>query len=178
MIRMSSDDFDRLSHTSARWGSDVGWRGDLQSWRFEPLTDGEDIQWDLAYVYWLGMEFANVILARAFLESQEFSYQVLFDEVENPESSYVIVTDYETKTWAEHRERVAKAPHGPLTPLPYALEFRMDYSWSDKVRYWRGRTGRLYEDHHGWLTHADCAGELPVLAAAYFDGPLTEESAP
>lgn len=102
-IDMNEEDFARLAYTSMQWVNPDGTNDWIeQEARFEVVDPrGSEIDWSLGYVFWVGMEYSSVILARAFLESQGARCQVLWDQVENPDPSYMVVTDHVTKTWAD-----------------------------------------------------------------------------
>lgn len=93
-IRMDSSDFEQLCHNSMEWRQGNGSNGWIeQEERFETRSH-EDINWDFKYVFWCGMEWSAVIFARAYLDFIKEDYQILWDCVENPDPSWVIITNY------------------------------------------------------------------------------------
>jgi len=97
-LRINGDDFDRLTLNSMRWSAS-DWYD--QADRFETTSRGEEINWGWTYAYWVGDAWANVILARVYLESIGEPYQVLWDMVENPDPSWVILTNYTAEAWRQ-----------------------------------------------------------------------------
>lgn len=99
-IEMTEDDFERLTKTSMKWQG-LPWAA--QDGRFENCSSGAttdaapDYKWRMAY--WVGDSWLNVILARSYLRAAGEDCEVLWDMVENPECSYVILTNYVTETW-------------------------------------------------------------------------------
>lgn len=85
-IDMSDRDFDLLRRNAMEWCGQ-GW--DALPDRFEYSTEPN---WEYAYAYWVGDSWANVMLARSFLEFHGHAHEVIWDTAENP--SYVILTDY------------------------------------------------------------------------------------
>lgn len=99
-ITMDHKDFEQLAYTSTRWADDTGTnRWMEQADRFELHGDDTEINWTFRYVFWVGDEWVNVMFARAFLDSIGQPYQILWDMVENPDMSWVILTNYSTDVW-------------------------------------------------------------------------------
>ena len=99
-IRMDEEDFEQLSHDSMRWcGADGANDWVTQAGRFELHGGDHEINWQYTYVFWLGEEWASVLLARSYLEAAGQSCQILWDLAENPGPSWVILTDYVTALW-------------------------------------------------------------------------------
>ncbi|MEV7902234.1 hypothetical protein [Streptomyces anulatus] len=100
-IDLTEHDFERLCERSTLWGNFEGGAG-----RFENMTPGkrtEDVdclQW--AYAYEAREAWANVILMRAFLASVGQASEILWDM---DQESYWVLSNYETSTWREMRER-------------------------------------------------------------------------
>jgi len=89
VLEIDDQDFWRLYETRMFWcGGPDNWPA--QSNRFTPTNLAESIDWNYRNAYWMG-EYANVILARAYLVSVGHEYQVLWDDETN---SYVILTDF------------------------------------------------------------------------------------
>ena len=95
-VRMTSGDFDKLCQ-------DVGRTADFTPERASRLltVDGLPLgRWQC--VYWVGDDWVNVLLARAYLEAVGAAYQVADDETvwDNGERlemlGWVILTDYIT----------------------------------------------------------------------------------
>ena len=94
VISMEADDFERLLKSSAdRAAMTIG------PGRFEAGADGEvNADWDWSVIYWLGHDYAAVILARAFLAAYGYRYEVLWDTsrpMDRPQRGWCIITDYE-----------------------------------------------------------------------------------
>lgn len=88
-VEMTNDDFEMLATASMHW---AGQDWETQDGRFIPLPDRDTpIVWTYGYAFWFG-PWANVILARSFLDAKGFAYQVLSDEGSAGEC--VIITDY------------------------------------------------------------------------------------
>lgn len=90
ILDLDAEDFNRLCNNSARWGNNFR---DHES-HFETIGADREISWDWRYAYWVGLEWTSVIFARSYLDSIGQRYQVVWDMVENPDMSYVILTDY------------------------------------------------------------------------------------
>ncbi|MFJ1700468.1 hypothetical protein ACIOHC_36355 [Streptomyces sp. NPDC088252] len=96
-IEMDEHDFQRLTRTSMRWGR--SWA--VQAGRFEHTTKSFDTapSWDWKMAYWVGEDWANVMLVRSFLKAMGADFEVVWDMAENPDMSYLILTDFETESW-------------------------------------------------------------------------------
>jgi hypothetical protein len=114
-IAMNESDFRQLSNVSMRWcypGGRNDWVEKVD--RFEAHGSDKEINWQYHYAFWLGTEWMAVLFARAYLDAVGHSYQVMWDLnpsdvtgdlAENPEPSWVILTDYETSTWTTANNR-------------------------------------------------------------------------
>ena len=94
VIQMDAADFEHLLRESAdRAAMTIG------PGRFEAGTDGEvNADWDWSVIYWLGRDYAPVILARAFLAAYGYKYEVLWDTaapMDQPQRGWCILTDYD-----------------------------------------------------------------------------------
>ena len=97
VIQMDAEDFGRLVRNSCeRSAMKIGAR------RFRTAQDGEVLvispDWDWTAIYWLGHDYAAVILARAFLAAYGCKYEVLWDTsapMDQPQRGWCILTDYE-----------------------------------------------------------------------------------
>lgn len=140
-LSMDEQDFNRLTHASLQWCYPGG-RNDWveQAHRFETLDDSEEINWTYRYVVWVGVDWANVLFARAYLDSIGKPCQVLWDMAFNPDPSWIILTDYATSHWAQHEETAtpevpdtvsdmpspARTDHHPRGALPVPDEHEFD----------------------------------------------------
>lgn len=107
-IQMDENDFDALSSTSMRWAGH-GWEDQIN--RFEGTAEdapGVRPVFSWAIAYWVGDSWANVILARSFLAAMGEESAVVWDDTEPPEypPGYVILTDFETRSWRESKHKV------------------------------------------------------------------------
>lgn len=116
-VNMDEDDFQHLAITSMRWCYPGG-RNDWieQEGRFELHRDDTEINWQYGYAFWLGTEWTTVLLARAYLDTLGHPYQILWDLAENPDMSWVLLTDYETASWAQIDALPPRTPRPPTTP--------------------------------------------------------------
>lgn len=94
VIQMDAEDFGRLvKESSVRAVMRIG------PGRFEAGEDGEvNADWDWTAIYWLGHDYAAVILARAFLAAFGYQYEVLWDTsrpMDRPQRGWCILTDYD-----------------------------------------------------------------------------------
>jgi len=94
VIHMEPEDFEHLLKESAdRAVMKIG------PGRFEAGQDGEvNADWDWSVIYWLGHDYAAVILARAFLAAYGYKYEVLWDTsrpMDRPVRGWCILTDYD-----------------------------------------------------------------------------------
>ena len=97
VLDLSEADFERMTLTSMEW---AGHSWESQADRFETASQGANAPlWDWDVAYWVGDQWVNVIMCRAFLDAQGHSYEVVWDMVENPDPSFVILTSYRTKSW-------------------------------------------------------------------------------
>ena len=93
-VRITAEDFSYLCEESLPWRDFPQGSG-----RFE----GESVKESGASrvwrrIYWLGQNYANVILARAFLAANGYGCQMLFDAAVHPNgqcAGWVLLTDYE-----------------------------------------------------------------------------------
>jgi hypothetical protein len=81
-MKLTKQDFEMLWDTSMEWGQE--WRA--HEGRFDPPVSYE---WRRAY--WFELSYANLLMARAFLEEQGYKYEVASDEA----GGWVLLTDYE-----------------------------------------------------------------------------------
>lgn len=105
VIRMDDSDFEHLYFTSMEWRHENG-RNDWteQADRFELHGSDTEIDWSFRYAFWVGEEWANVMFARAYLESAGQEYQILWDMVENPDPSWVILSNYISPVWLRAKQ--------------------------------------------------------------------------
>ena len=97
-IEMTGNDFNHLCEGSTFWAKDKDWPAQVRDGRFEHVQRDYDtppqMRWQWAH--WFGNSWANVILARSFLEGQNQEYEILYDLADNYRNGYVILTDYES----------------------------------------------------------------------------------
>ncbi|MEV4575967.1 hypothetical protein AB0K16_22245 [Nonomuraea jabiensis] len=102
-INMTQADFDLLCSNGMHWAG-TDWKA--QAERFENTSKGyqEPPSWSWKYAYWLEDRWADVMMARSFLEAQGATYEVLFDlagGVELPNGhntgAFVILTDFPSR---------------------------------------------------------------------------------
>lgn len=86
VIELDDEDFNRLVTNSMRWARN-GWY--TQPDRFITL-DKSPINWDHQYVHWYS-DTPSMLMARAYLDGLQYSYQVLSDEVGG---DYAITADF------------------------------------------------------------------------------------
>ena len=99
VLRVSDSDFDMLPAGSMAWAG-VDWRA--HQGRFLPFPPNDDpISWHFAHAYWFE-RWADVLMARGFLEAANRDYQILADEgLEGVEPAFVILTNYTSPARAE-----------------------------------------------------------------------------
>ena len=94
VIHMEPYDFQRLLKSSLNRAAMK-----ISPGRFEAGADGEvNADWDWTTIYWLGHDYAAVILARAFLAAFGCKYEVLWDTsapMDQPQRGWCILTDYQ-----------------------------------------------------------------------------------
>ena len=99
-IHMNDGDFEQLAVTSMGW---AGHDWSAQSHRFENWTPGkaftEEPRWDWRMAYWLGENYTTLILAKSYLAAIGEPFEVLWDLAENPDMSYVLVTNFVSPAW-------------------------------------------------------------------------------
>lgn len=119
-VTLDENDFELLAHTSMRWSYPDG-RNDWtqQEGRFFLVKHEEDINWQYRHAFWLGTEWTTVLLARAYLDAVGQPYQVLWDMVENPDMSWVIITDHEPAGWPRAD---ARRPDRPTDTAPASTD--------------------------------------------------------
>lgn len=83
-MKITEKDFDMLTETVMAWkGND--WH--LQNHRFL-----DDVSWEWAVCYWVENQ-ANLILARTFLEQNDYAFEMSYDEAMD---SYILLTNYDS----------------------------------------------------------------------------------
>lgn len=82
-MKLSEQDFDRLWDTSMQWQG-VGW--EAQEGRFDP-----PVSYEWARAYWFELAYANLVMAKDFLDSKGEGYEVSSDEA----GGWVLLTNYE-----------------------------------------------------------------------------------
>ena len=102
-MTITEQDFQFLVTTSMEWEKyDFG--SQVEDGRFEHYvgdTHRAPIRHDWKVAYWLGEDYTTVLFAKAFLDDLGEPYELLWDLVENPECSWVLVTNYLTPTMAK-----------------------------------------------------------------------------
>ena len=81
-MKLTNEDFNRLWDNSMGWGDE--WRA--QEDRFDPPVSYE---WKRAY--WFELAYANLIMAKTYLEEQGYAFEVSSDEA----GGWVLLTNYE-----------------------------------------------------------------------------------
>lgn len=87
-FNMIEEDFDNLCHTSMRWGQD--W--EKQKRRFDP-----EPSFNWGFGYWVS-SYVEVMFCRAYLTTQGFETQTVFDTAIN---SYLVLTDFTSSSWRD-----------------------------------------------------------------------------
>ena len=88
-MMITFDDFELLTETA------MGWKGN--GWESQAERFTADITFDWKVCYWVGNSATAMILARTFLEQNDFSYQESYDE--NMES-FILLTNYDAHNMA------------------------------------------------------------------------------
>ncbi|MFD8497727.1 hypothetical protein [Amycolatopsis sp. NPDC059657] len=91
VIKMDAYDFVQLTEQRRTW---VTWAGASEPDRYEPIRDGDpapSMHWK--YAYWIGLDWASVLLCRAYLESERQPYQIIVDN-SLPPGGYVVLTNW------------------------------------------------------------------------------------
>jgi hypothetical protein len=83
-MKLTEQDFQNLWDTSMAWGSE--WRA--QDGRFDP-----PVSYEWRQAYWFELSYANLVMARTFLESKGEDYEVSSDEA----GGWILLTNYEYK---------------------------------------------------------------------------------
>jgi hypothetical protein len=83
-MKLTNEDFMRLFQTSMEWG--VHW-GKHAS-HFDPKVQSYEWRW----AYWFDL-YANLLFGRQFLEQEEFSFEVVWDEGSD---AWLLLTNYES----------------------------------------------------------------------------------
>jgi hypothetical protein len=102
-VAMDDEDFSHLWHTAMEWaryahGGDGGWAQQIRDGRFE--VGGSADTWPSLgwkWAYWLGSDYAPVILAKAFLAAWGNDCDIVMDAGGSTEPEWVILTDYDWK---------------------------------------------------------------------------------
>ena len=104
-------DFGYLTENSSEWAANAtDWEPKVRAGRFQVSKPGVQTgRWK--YVYWLGGDYAAVIIARAFLAAWGEGCEVAWDTAVHPNGEplgWVIFTDYESPVWQRARESERK----------------------------------------------------------------------
>ena len=105
MYKFTPQDMDQLCSNGGQWGL---W-AKAQEGRFDVMGApyGTEPNYDFKYAHWLDDNWANVILAKMFLEQEGFTYQVLWDNADNTADWWFDrVTALAAKISPENREDV------------------------------------------------------------------------
>jgi hypothetical protein len=97
-VAITAEDFGYLCEESLPWKP--GAAGTIGMDRFE----GDQPSRDWKHIYWLGQNYAAVVLARAFLAANGYECQMLFDAAEHPNGQslgWVLLTDYQHDRWCQ-----------------------------------------------------------------------------
>ena len=92
---MEAADFAELARNSMRWCQDDGtylWEGYERRW--EPYPNGRPLDRSFRHIHWLSDCWANVMLARAYLNALGLPYQIVWDTQPPVVPSWAILTDY------------------------------------------------------------------------------------
>jgi len=110
VLEMDAADFGQLWTEHDRWADcrSAGSAG------FEPVTPDGEISLGWAHAYWVGDEWASVMLARGYLASIGESCQVVVDLRTDTYSPYVILTEYEDPVL--HHAALTRQPGQPGQP--------------------------------------------------------------
>jgi hypothetical protein len=99
-IEMTDADFGRLNITAGQWQGE-GWED--QADRFETLdSDVVEPSWEWKMRYTFGSNWANVLLARAYIEAAGSSFEVIRDVSDGADLSYMILTNFMTERHRKH----------------------------------------------------------------------------
>lgn len=103
-IDLTEQDFSRICERSGSWGP----KFEEQAERFENMTPGkateDEPSYEWSYMHDAAESWTSVILATAFLKASGHDFEILWD---TNQTCYWILTDYETSTWRQMREREA-----------------------------------------------------------------------
>jgi hypothetical protein len=91
IVGMEPEDFQGLLDDQMYWAAEPDW--DDQLGRFKLLEGTGDINREYRYIFWLGQQRCNLILARCYLDTIGRDYQILTDE---HIGDYVLLTNYPT----------------------------------------------------------------------------------
>jgi len=83
-MKLTNEDFMRLHQTSMEWG--VHWK--KHKLHFEPSVKSYEWRW----AYWFDL-YANLLFGRQFLEQEEWSFEVVWDEGSD---AWLLLTNYES----------------------------------------------------------------------------------
>ena len=87
-MKITAKDFDALTDTI------MGWKGN--DWEIQADRFADKVSFDWSVCYWVDSA-ANMILARTFLEDNDYAFQQSYDE--NMES-YILLTNYDSYNMA------------------------------------------------------------------------------
>jgi hypothetical protein len=83
MYKLTAQDMDQLCSNGANWGEWARVQQD-EDGRWDVMGEtGEEINYDFKHAHWLEDNWANVVLAKMFLDQEGYTYQVLYDNADN-----------------------------------------------------------------------------------------------
>ena len=82
-MKLTANDFDRLTETQMEWNS-------IEDWKEQALRFEDTINWNHKFIFWTE-NYASALLATEYLNQQGFDYSISYDE---SISQYCFTTDY------------------------------------------------------------------------------------
>lgn len=99
-VSMTYHDWQYLSETSMRWDA---FGSPDQLGRFEPHSESaKSLQSDFLVANWYGENYANLLLAKSYLEALGFGWIALWDMADAGNGDlmgYVLLTDYDAERY-------------------------------------------------------------------------------
>ncbi|SFQ82016.1 hypothetical protein [Amycolatopsis rubida] len=99
-ITVDATDFEQLWTTCMAWAS-AGWDTGEQEGQFEPVQS-DAVEYGWKHAYWMGGNWASVVLARSFLAAVGHDFQVVADTADDPGyRGFVILSDCQDRALAD-----------------------------------------------------------------------------
>lgn len=91
-LTMDESDFTQLVQGAQAWGPH--WKPQAQRFESTRLGDRSEPNWNWKMMYAVGTEWLSAMAVRAYLEYKGEECEIVWDAVEPPDASFLVLTNY------------------------------------------------------------------------------------